>query len=187
MAKLGIDVDGVLADFCTGYNHLLQEQGSRPVVYNCWDWDKAAGFTSEERGNAWKVIKETDFWFNLYPLPGAEADMERLGGLAEDHDIYFITHRQGKECKQQTEDWLFRYGIACPTVLISTDDKRPLISGLDLDFYIDDKLSTIENADLLRQYGLKLFLLDRPYNQCGPTVGFTRVNTVSEGLNIYGI
>ena len=184
--KLGIDIDGCLASFTGGYTRLLKQQRDLPITYDVWDWDKKAGYTKEERDNAWHQIHTTDFWFELEPLDGALDALEQLESMSEDNDIYFITHRSGKQAKQQTEDWLFQYGITTPTVLISGLDKSPLISSLELNFYVDDKFDNVHKALMLRLYGFHLYMVDAPYNHGMDMMGIERVKSVKEALDRYG-
>lgn len=177
IAKFGIDLDGCLADFNRGYGQLLEKYGGKKLpdgwwslltkgeFPTLWDWDKAAGYTSEERGKAWDEIKSTDFWFELDALPDAQEALELLDRLGVDHEIYFLTHRQGKQCKQQTEDWLFGHGLVntTATVLVTGDDKTPMIASLGLDFYCDDKpIHILRAADL---QNTSAYLIDQPWNR----------------------
>ena len=187
--KLGFDMDGVLANFNDAYADLLNKHAGTDLTptYHTWDWDKACGFSSEVRSKAWKEISTTDFWFNLMPLDGALDALDRLGELAESNDVYFITVRNGKEAKQQTEDWLFGHGINHPTVLISSEDKTPIINGLKLDFYVDDKIDHIHRAhtNRLPQKFTQLYLVDRPYNSGYDQGGITRVQDVHKALTMF--
>jgi len=56
--KLGIDVDGVLADFVTAYKNLYIATTGRDTFNGtpCWDFDLAAGYTKEERSVVIKII-----------------------------------------------------------------------------------------------------------------------------------
>ena len=183
MSRYGIDIDGCLADFCGGFTKLLKAQRDLPITYDVWDWDKKAGYTKEERDKAWHQIHTTDFWFELEPLDGALDALDKLESMSENNDIYFITHRSGKQAKQQTEDWLFQYGITTPTVLISGLDKTPLIESLELDFYVDDKLDNIVRAKDTRA---DLYLVDAPYNKPTNEGWIKRVKSVKEALDRYG-
>lgn len=188
--------DGCLANFNKGYAHLLNQEAERfpegwkkdfqtyvvPPWIDTWDWDKKYGYTSAERSKVWDYIKSSEYWFKLDPLPLATEAVEVLEDLSLEHEVYFITHRMGKEAKQLTEDWLFGLGMTCPTVLISTDDKTPLVQGLDLDMYVDDKKSTIFNLSVKALPKTKLYIIDSPYNQ-GPIEGVTRLSSVLESVD----
>lgn len=182
--RLGFDLDGVIVNFARAYEDLIVEQAGVDLFPEhrpdppVWNWPEFYGYTHEQTKDAWKVIDTHPFfWSRLKPLPA----VRHLRALEEDHDLYFITHRQrGVRVKQQTEGWLHTYGVKHPTVLLADGDgKGPIARGLKLHFYIDDKL---ENAVEVAEHhpGCQVYLLDYPHNQGeGP---FTRVLSVSEAL-----
>jgi uncharacterized HAD superfamily protein len=191
--KLGIDIDGCLANFTESYANLLISIGGDRLPADwrtnrdfpdIWDWDKKYGYTSEQRNKAWEHIKSTDFWFELQPLPQAPIAIEVLDQLADDHEVYFITHRMGKQAKQQTEDWLFGQGFVTrdATVLIAGDDKTPIVQGLNLDFYIDDKWTTMYKL-AAAPIKTKLYMVDYAHNRHTNIVGVKWVPSVVDGLD----
>ena len=175
--KIGIDVDGCLAAFNGPYvDRIIALHGDRfgearhgagfPAV---WDYPAEYGYTEHEIGQVWKRIRKDQlFWATLDPLPGAVEAIRRLE-LARllGYDIYFITARPGLFAKFQTEGWLVDHGMTCPTVLM-TADKHTATRLLDLDVYIDDRLS---NANMvmrevrLGRMGTRVYLQDAPYNR----------------------
>jgi len=189
--RFGVDMDGCLANFNHSFGELLIKQSGdklppdwkdNTIHPKVWDWDKEAGYTQNERNKAWDYIKTNDFWFNLGLMPGAEDAIDLLNELGETHYVYFITHRTGKEAKQQTEDWLFGHGMTNPTVLVSGDNKNPLIEGLELDFFVDDKWDALIRATTLQSVKPALYIKDAPYNRTD-IPGVKRVETVFEALN----
>ena len=186
--KLGIDLDGCLVDFNAGYVDLLiKEKGEDlfPPDRNAdnfppvWFYERHFGYGDVEEA-VWKKIKESpDFWQKLGPLPTAVATLQQLDILEIfGHEVYFITHRSGREVKKQSEIWLVGHGFEFPTVLIA-GDKAPIIQALELDFYIDDKPETIIELHSMK-YPKHLYLKDAPYNR-HVSVG-NRVSTVLEAL-----
>lgn len=197
---IGVDMDGCLADFNGSYMELLKKQtrkdlfpeGKTAENYPTeWYYDKAAGYTVNEINAAWKYIQEdsVDFWENLDVLDDSVVpaldELNRLVDL-DLADVYFITHRSGREAKIQTETWLTKFHVDNPTVLLS-GVKAPVVAGLGLTHFIDDKVETILEVDAWVA-GTKTFLKNAPYNtnQAVPT-RVTRVETVLEALRtIYG-
>jgi hypothetical protein len=184
MAKLGIDVDGVIADFNTAYiarihgvtgenrfgdDALGLADGTWPPV---WDYPEAYGYTPKQMKAVWKSIGQDDqFWRNLQPLPDVWRKLSlRFHDLREaGHEIYFITARSGFKVKHQTEHWLEHHGMF-PSVLIARDKGMATVL-LGLDAYIDDRLSNCnETMQAVRFRGMltRVYLKDAPYNQ-GPT------------------
>lgn len=163
--KLGIDVDGVLARFESGFVRLLHGYTfdlKDPGFPSVWDWPEAAGVPAVLVHEAWEKVKQSDlFWYDLVPTPNGRTDIDALiQARIAGHDIYFITNRMGKQAKMQTEGWLKLYGYNDPTVLISAD-KSGCTRALLLDAYIDDKPGNLEGHGL----GTQLFLQLAPYNR----------------------
>ena len=192
MARIGIDLDGCLANFNDAYTALLtKESGVEfPPTSDEWptEWyyDRPEGVSAAHRSAAWEVIKSTDFWGRLTPLEGALDSLQRLNILrATGHDIYFITSRPGKMAKFYTEEWLRLSGMQNPTVLIASN-KGPVAQGLELDVFVDDKPENLNDVAEARAE-VRAYLVDRPYNRtylpplCG---GGVRVKSVGEMLDI---
>lgn len=170
--RIGFDIDGVLADFCTAYETLIVKQTKRndfpkwtrdegPVT---WNWPEHFGYSKEEVGAAWKHIKNSHlFWHDLEALPEAYHFYEWLLDKGPLHELYFVTARPGLMVKAQTEQWFKRYFNEFVTVLIS-DQKGAIANALSLDYYVDDKLENIESVQLLSP-GTQAFLIDRAYNR----------------------
>lgn len=196
--KIGIDVDGVLADFESGFAPILtrlsgvefplDDMNFPPV----WGWpvhymEPTLG-KKEARAIenlAWREV-ETDplFWQTLKPIRDTQRVLSELSQRRIDgDDIYFITHRFGDQAKLQTERWLTFMSMPNPTVL-RTGDKGPVVHGLNLDCFIDDKPG---NCITVRDYvaesagSTRVYLCDRPYNR-DEIENVTRVSGVLEML-----
>jgi uncharacterized HAD superfamily protein len=168
--RIGIDVDGVLANFTRGYAELIKQTSGRNLLTAemiarppSWNWDRDAGYTKEEETAAWGAINESlTFWADLEPLV-RPAIFDALDEIAQENDLYFITTRMGQHPKRQTEWWLASHGIQFPTVLV-TAQKGPVAEGLDLEAFLDDRDKNLyEIQDAIPE--CKLFVLDYPYNQ----------------------
>lgn len=181
--KLGIDIDGVLADFNKPYVQLLESiQHIRfpdvdETYPDTWDYDKARGVLGKHRSEAWTKIKEShDFWYRLPSLTGAEEFLGHLADFPTSVDTYFVTSRPGLTSKIQTEQWLGERGYENPTVLISSQ-KGMCARALELDYYIDDK---DENCVDVVAYSptTKCVQLIQPWNH--RQEGAQRVGTLKE-------
>lgn len=167
---LGIDIDGVLADFNSSYIELVKEVTGRdlfPEGYNreqikTWNYPEYHAYTKEEIDKVWEVIAESyDFWYDL----NAYEDAEAFGMALQDLDTatYFITSRIGKRVKEQSEDWLTKHlGIVNPTVLISSQ-KGECCHALKVNYYIDDKNENCQDV-LTRSPKTLCAMLARPWN-----------------------
>ena len=207
MAKIGIDMDGVLANFNFAYAALLEQVSGQRLFHEgyrgdpnwpaTWNYARDAGYEDYEH-EAWQRILSpaTKFWESLDALPGIGQTIHTLDQLSQTHDVYFITTRPGPDAKQQTEEWLMEQGMFNPTVLISTGNKLPLIQGLGLDAFIDDKPENVQHLSKPERQtdGVWLtewtpvckqtFIVDAPYNRVGICGGVTRVKNVQEALDI---
>ena len=201
MSNICYDIDGVLACFNHGYANLLISLSGKdllpkgwrtdPNFPSVWYWERAAGYGGKWENKAWKehILVNGWFWERLDPLEGTEEVFKQINRLArEGHQVYFLSHRQGKDAKRQSEKWLYAQGIDYPTVLLvdSTTQKIPILKALGIHFYIDDKIETMnelmqtvdDEQDWIanRHY----FLLDCPYNRKG------RRNDVKVALTVEG-
>lgn len=166
--RVGVDIDGILADFNTSYIALLNRVSGKEAdihyVPTQWSYERSLGFTKDDIQAAWEQIKSNDFWHSLDMMPGVE-----YGCLCdlESHDLYFVTTRPGEFSKTDTESWLNRHlGVECPTVLIS-NRKGHAAYALELDYFIDDKIENVWDVQD-RAPNTKAYLLDRPWNQPQP-------------------
>jgi 5'(3')-deoxyribonucleotidase len=181
LARIGLDVDGVLADFNAGYIQLFNSLTGKdiPLDYmpETWFYEEALGIPKVTVDKALEIIQdpESGFWFSLSPLPVPND----LAGLCMREDVYFITTRPGLDAKKQTEDWLmYQFEIGTPTVLIS-DDKGAIARGLKLDVFIDDRdmnLWAVKGASP----ATTCYVLDYPYNRSVDSAIATRIGSLSE-------
>ena len=188
--RIGFDLDGVLADFNTGFaNKLIDVTGENKFSWfdnlsqpPCWDWPKAAGYTSKQIDATWRAVDDDpSFWMSLLPLRGV-ADFNAADGLfEEDVDVYFVTKRDSPTAKDQSEVWLAdQIHLMYPTVLI-TGDKGLACKVLRLDAYIDDKVENVQ-AVVKESSWTHAYLLDQPWNRHAADIGWTRVHKVEDML-----
>ncbi len=189
MIRLGVDIDGVLADFNTAFiQRVIDINGKdlfppRPFDIPIWDYPQHYGYTQQETSDAWSsIIRDSKFWQNLPPYADTIESLARLSTtVIAGHDVYFITSRPGVLAKLQTERWLKRHGfLLTPTVLISSM-KGKCVSALQLDKYVDDRWENV--IDVATTTGAEVYLLDRPWNQRPLTPsGINRITTLSQML-----
>jgi 5'(3')-deoxyribonucleotidase len=192
---VGIDIDGVLADFNPDYIQLMIEVSGRdlfpprPFVIPCWDYPEHYGYTKEEVGTAWGIIKNhPNFWERLNPYPGAKDILKRLADFdSKTGSVYFITTRPGLNSKLQTTKWLMRQGfLSVPSVIVSSK-KGPIAAGLGLDALIDDKT---ENCIEVTSHcaGCKVYMLNQSWNaEFTDLRSIKRIDTVSGFLDEIGL
>ena len=165
---IGVDVDGVLAQFSGAYAGMLTVQtgigfpAESDEWPNTWYWDRAAGVTKADESAVWRQIKSSDnFWFGLPPYSGAVEFLVWLKHFG--YDTYFVTNRSGPSAKHQTERWLHKSGFPEPTVLIS-QEKDLACRAVEITHYIDDKN---ENCKAVANYAplTHCYMLKRPWNE----------------------
>jgi 5'(3')-deoxyribonucleotidase len=190
--KIGIDVDGVLANFNESFiDRIIEVTGKdlfppRPFDIPTWHYPQHYGYTEAEMdfadGPVWKSVKkDPTFWYLLQPYLGVPEFLSTLD--SGDHEIYFVTNRAGIQVKAQTESWLEFHGFGLrtpnfgfPTVLISSD-KGTIAKALRLDLYIDDNddncLAVHHDST-----GTKMVQLARPWNHSH--TGLIRVESLDD-------
>lgn len=179
--KVGIDVDGVLANFNESYiRRVIAITGRdlfppRPFDIPTWNYPESYGYSEHEIARVWDTIKaDRIFWVALFPYPEAHAVMAHIANCirSQKDDVYFITARPGETAKAQTERWLadkFPY-LQCPvpTVLIS-GHKGLCAQALGLDAYIDDRWENVLSVARSHWKGAsptcRTYLMDRPWNR----------------------
>jgi hypothetical protein len=168
--NVGIDVDGVLACFVAGARRTMQTLfAGRPddgLIQTSWAFE-SLGITQEEEKIFWRHVDNTpNWWLGLRPMPHTLT----LPELVRNHRCVFITNRQdgsGMPIEMQTTSWLrANFGLSEPTVLICKN-KGPVVHGLDLDFYIDDRP---KNCDEVQAYArdCRVYMCDATYNITDP-------------------
>lgn len=169
--KIGVDIDGVVADFVSAYSELINKtaglnlQPQSDTYPTEWYYERAAGLTKKDENTVWNHIRTTGFWGTLHALPGAVDALTRLWKLEREHDIYFITSRPGTRAKWLTQQWLSWHGFANATVLLA-NDKGSIAKGLELDVMIEDKPENLEAVLLNGNRGkTQGYMIDRPYNR----------------------
>lgn len=195
--SVGIDIDGVLADFTTAFVKVLREKLhiDIPAEYVPQDWGWiSANLPPKAMDRAWRIIDtQEDFWLGLSPMMPNVLDLEWFfkEHAGKDFDVYFITARKdgaGHSVKSQSEVWL-RHWMNKPDAPItvlpvnSGMDKVDVLHALSVDYCIDDHTPTIVNAKSAYKKG-KAFLLDQPWNQDGEFYNVKRVAKLKDFFDI---
>ncbi len=187
--RIGIDIDGVLADFNTAYiQRVIDVCGEdlfppRPFEIPCWEYPQHFGYSNESIKAVWAIIKaDATFWERLpaYSYTG-EALFYLRKCIVRGDDVYFITDRPGVDAKGQTERWLKQFdvsekSVSHPTVLISAK-KGWIARGLGLHVYIDDKVENCEQVVTESPETLTL-MLTQGWNKGRDVAGVERVEIV---------
>lgn len=200
--RLGVDIDGVLADFTYPVAALASQMFGLQVsgYATHWNWMRDYGVVDERERELWAYLtSHPEWWQSLPTLPGAADALDRLCALHESGlaDVYFITTRPGPGVKLATETWLREHGFDRATVCIA-GDKGPIAAGLKLDFFIDDRP---ENCYSVAGMGAssrphdvqRIFIPERPWNtaptfrQGCETLGIIYCDGLGDALTLAGI
>ncbi len=198
-SRIGVDIDGVLADFNSAFIHRCIEVTGvdlfpvRPFDIPCWNYPEHYGYTAAQVSAVWADIKaDPNFWYDLMEYPQTISMLAVLRDLEDaGAEIYFITARPGTEVKRQTEEWLLNMGFFEPTVLISSA-KGMCARALNLTHYIDDRWENVvdvagsheivDNMVVWVPSKTKTYLLTQPWNvnNNAGQMGIQRVSSVLE-------
>lgn len=182
--RIGIDIDGVIADFIPAYIKRLNKMSGlkNPECNEGWDsWhcEDKLGYDKEIVKAFWRDVanpNKDDFWYTLEPIDEVEP-------LTRDHDITFITTRP-LASRWATIDWAEQnHNILHPQVIV-TEKKGQVADALKLHAMFDDKPDNL--LDVMRHCGMTCmpFLIDRPWNKSCEHSYIIRVETIAAGMAI---
>ena len=139
MLRLGIDVDGVVADFRTAFRALAE----RELRTSADDVEKDLSKADIDR--LWRAVAGMSNWW--LDVPAYEPiEIARLYKEARRcrWEVFFITSRPasaGDTVQLQTQAWLERFGFYLPAVLTAPAGARgELARSLRLDLTLDDRM-----------------------------------------------
>ena len=162
---LGVDLDGVVADFSGGLRPIAAEWLGVDISsltteislgFPEWNLDPFGGYEALHRF----AIKERDLFKILPPINGAPAVLRRLN--AHNIRIRIITHRLyikwfHEEAIQQTVQWLEHHGIPYWDLCFMRDK-----AAVGADLYLEDNP---ENIELLRNEGYNTIVVANSMNR----------------------
>jgi uncharacterized HAD superfamily protein len=150
---VGLDIDGVLADFVPAFLRVLAERvGNGPIDPQSVtdpNFTNHPFLTAEivSRCVA-EVSSDPLFWELLAPLPSPD-QWRALDALSRDKRLLFITHRypcESYDVGRVTRTWLAKHGVSEPMVYFTQAHKSELIRKLNVQLFVDDRHENCRDA-----------------------------------------
>lgn len=163
---LGVDLDGVVADFVNGLRPIAAEwlgvalsDLTDEVTYGFGEWglEACGGYEALHRF----AVKHRDLFRRLPPVPGAPPALRRISAR-RDVRIRIITHRLyipwfHQEAVEQTVEWLEHHGIPYWDLCFMRDK-----GAVGADLYLEDSPANIE---ALRRGGHRTIVVSNSTNR----------------------
>jgi hypothetical protein len=187
--RIGIDVDGVLADFRDAFHKAAEACGLRNVE-NTDDPASAHSIAERDVKRVWEYVAKTPNWWMT--LAAYEPDqIARLYSVtrALGWEVFFVTNRPasaGDTVQFQTQWWIERHGFYLPAVLTIPGSRGQIANGLRLDLIVDDLVMNC--VDVVAASSTKALLLlradDKATGKHATDRGIGVVPTFGEALGV---
>jgi 5'(3')-deoxyribonucleotidase len=186
---VGIDVDGVLADFVKGFFQLSRDYLHKPGldVTEADNWDFVGQISESELDLIWQKIKYstvcTNWWTTLDKLPNTD----NLTKACQDFDVVFVTNKvstRGFSPETQVKIWLLKeYLIKQPRIVVSKGEKGPVAQELGLQWFIDDRdKNCVSVKNTVSE--CQVYLQNQRYNRGFNRADIPRINSLNEFLSL---
>ena len=178
--NIGIDIDGTLT-YAGYFLPYLNEYFGKEIQYEeliKYDFKDIYG-VSEEKIMEFFLGEGRNLIFNVDILEDAKNTVLEL---SEKHNVWIITARI-PETYRKTKLWLERNGLGhVELITLGTPDKLGKAKELGCDIFIEDHPdASIDIAEA----GIKLYLVDAPYNRTSNHENIVRVRDWNEMRNIF--
>lgn len=187
--RIGIDIDGVLADFRTAF-HEAAVRCLRHDVDDSPDLETVSPLSAGDVRRVWDYIGTAQNWW--MEVPAYEPDqIARLYSLtrAAGWEVFFMTKRPpsaGDSVQFQTQWWIERFGFYLPAVLTVPGSRGEIANGLRLDLVLDDQL--LNCVEVISTAPAKAVLVLRSNEpaarQQASNRGIGVVSTLSEAITV---
>ena len=173
MARIGLDLDGVMYDFEGASRFLLREHFGVDVPKPSAYWNYTKDWLADNgQPDAWEWLWTEGVRNGLFRhghmLSGAVRAVNKL--VNDGHELVVITSRPAT-ARVDTLMWLGFHAVAAAEVHMLGDFKKKSSVRPYCDVYVDD--SAANAGDLLKNTPGTVLLWDRPWNQGTPVVANT--------------
>jgi hypothetical protein len=187
--RIGIDIDGVLADFRSAF-HAAARRCLRRDIEDSDDLETVGPLSPEDVRRVWEHIAKTQNWW--MDVPAYEPDqIARLYSVmrAVGWEVFFMTKRPpsaGDSVQFQTQWWIERFGFYLPAVMTVPGSRGDVANGLRLDMIIDDQL--INCVEVISTAPTKAILMlraaDAAAREHAANRGIGVVSSMSEAITV---
>jgi len=165
---IGIDVDGVLRDFCQGLEAVVKKHYPQylPEDYTgINNWKLSDNFIAE-KSDLQKIYWDEYSKEIMGESPAFEKNVQQMKDLilwGEEVDVTFVcVTSQKPHARYHTLSWLGKHEINFDTVYFRKGWKKWMVN---VDYLVDDSPNNFENWVRGRGMQEGFILMDQPYNQ----------------------
>ena len=188
--RIGVDVDGVLADFRGAFHHAARRCLGREIVEPQHPADARLAVEREVK-RVWEwVARRTNWWVELQPYESEQIARLYRTARARGWEVFFLTNRPasaGDTVQFQTQWWIERHGFFLPAVLTVPGSRGEIANGLRLDVVVDDL--AINCVDVITTSAAKALLMQRDPDQAAEEHALSRgigvVHTLAEAIAVF--
>lgn len=182
---VGLDIDGVVADFITPFLKLLERRTGAgsidPSSITDPNFLRHPFLSHEIIAECMEAASyDPEFWHFMTPLLSAD-QWSTLERVSREHEVVFITHRWVRDTydiHRITCEWLRRHGLTRPVVHFTQEKKSTLIRELDIGLFVDDRHENC--ADAAAASDAVVLMPHRPYNQAFAHPKVRRIHNFDE-------
>jgi hypothetical protein len=144
MLRVGLDLDGVVADFRTAFLEVAAKVLGRDAIRRPASFmPDVDGVSAADSKRVWKVITETPNWWTTL-APYEPAQIARLYQIMRRScwEVSFLTSRiptAGDSVQFQSQVWLESHGYYLPPVVTVPGSRGEIANALRLDAVVDDQ------------------------------------------------